>query len=50
MQLFDDELFSFDTRLVPETVKLYADLKLKHEPLSLIPPEFECPLPPLEVC
>jgi len=47
-QLFDDELFAFDTKLVPETVKLYADLKLKHEPLSLIPPEFECPLPPLE--
>jgi len=47
-QLFDDELFSFDTKLVPETVKLYSDLKLKHEPLSLIPPEFECPLPPLE--
>lgn len=47
-QLFDDNLFAFDTRLIPETVKLYEDLKLKHEPLSLIPPEFECPLPPLE--
>jgi intraflagellar transport protein 52 len=47
-QLFDDELFAFDTKLVPETVKLYKDLRLKHEPLSLIPPEFECPLPPLE--
>ena len=50
IQLFDDELFAFDTKLVPETVKLYKDLRLKHEPLSLIPPEFECPLPPLEVC
>lgn len=47
-QLFDDKLFAFDTKLIPETVKLYDDLKLKHEPLSLIPPEFECPLPPLQ--
>jgi intraflagellar transport protein 52 len=47
-KLFEDNLFAFDTNLIPETIQLYDDLKLKHEPLSLIPPEFECPLPPLE--
>ena len=45
--LFDDNLFKFDTSLIPEAVGLYAQLDVKHEPLSLIPPQFEHPLPPL---
>jgi len=47
-QLFDDTLFKFDTNLIPEAVALYAQLNVKHEPLSLIPPQFETPLPPLQ--
>lgn len=46
-KLFDDKLFKFDTSLIPECVKLYKQMGVKHEPLSLIPPQFECPLPPL---
>mmetsp|Transcript_7828 Transcript_7828/g.14176 ORF Transcript_7828/g.14176 Transcript_7828/m.14176 type:complete len:515 (+) Transcript_7828:18-1562(+) len=47
-QLFNDTLFKFDTSKIPEAVKLYDTLNVKHEPLSLIPPQFECPLPPLQ--
>jgi len=46
-ELFDDQLFKFDTNLIPDAVKLYETLKVKHEPLSLIPPLFETPLPTL---
>jgi len=45
--MFDDQLFKFDTNLIPDSVKIYDTLKVKHEPLSLIPPQFETPLPPL---
>jgi hypothetical protein len=44
-QLFNDSLFKFDTNLIPEAVKLYEALGVKHEPLTLIAPQFECPLP-----
>lgn len=47
-RLFDDSLFKFDTSLIPEALNLYRDLNVKHEPLTLIPPQFECPLPPLK--
>merc|ERR1711988_1832505 len=46
-RLFNDSLFKFDTNLIPEAVALYEQIGVKHEPLSLIPPQFECPLPPL---
>jgi len=46
-KLFNDQLFRFDTDLIPEAVALYEQLGVKHENLSLIPPEFECPQPPL---
>ncbi|OQS01756.1 Intraflagellar Transport Protein 52 [Achlya hypogyna] len=47
-KLFDNSLFKFDTSLIPEAVALFKDLGVKHEPLTLIPPQFECPLPPLK--
>lgn len=47
-QLFDDGLFKFDTDLIPEGVKLYQQLGVKHEPLTLIPPQFETPMPSLQ--
>eukprot|EP00753_Platysulcus_tardus_P021353 PLAT8862.1.p1 GENE.PLAT8862.1~~PLAT8862.1.p1 ORF type:complete len:500 (+),score=264.86 PLAT8862.1:89-1588(+) len=46
--LFDDTLFAYDTNIVPEAVALYEQLAIKHEPLTLIPPQFECPQPPLQ--
>jgi intraflagellar transport protein 52 len=47
MKVFDETLFGFNTKLIPETVKLFDQLNVKHEPLTLIPPQFELPLPPL---
>lgn len=47
-QLFDHELFKYSTDVIPEAVKLYSKLNVKHEALSLIPPQFEVPLPPLQ--
>lgn len=46
--LFDDMLFKFDTSLIPEAISLYDKLNVKKSPLSLIPPQFETPLPPLQ--
>jgi len=46
--LFDPTLFKYDTHLIPEAVRLYERLNVRHEPLSLIPPQFEVPLPPLQ--
>lgn len=36
--LFTNNLYKFDTDLVPETIDLYKTLNVKHEPLTLIPP------------
>ncbi|KAH8072443.1 hypothetical protein JL721_3718 [Aureococcus anophagefferens] len=47
-RLFNDALFRFDTDVIPEVVALYEQLHVKHEALSLIPPSFEYPLPPLQ--
>jgi intraflagellar transport protein 52 len=49
-KLFDCNLvlFAFDTSLVPEAVQLYERLRVKHEPLRFIAPQFEAPLPPLQ--
>jgi len=47
-QLFDDGLYKFDTDLIPESVKLYKQLGVKHEPITLIAPQFETPMPALQ--
>lgn len=46
-KLFDTNLFKFDTSLIPESVALYEKLDVKHDPLTLIVPQFEVPLPAL---
>lgn len=46
-KLFDLKLFGFSPLMTPEAVALFGKLGVKHEPLTLIPPQFECPLPPL---
>ena len=45
-QLYDTKLFKFDTDLVPEVIATYQKLDVKYEPLTLIHPEFQTPLPP----
>lgn len=47
-QLFDVKPFQFDSTLIPESISLYDKLDIKHDQLSLIQPQFECPLPPLQ--
>lgn len=47
-KLFSQNLFEFDTDLVPEAIQLYKDLEVKHEHLTLIPPTFETPMPGLQ--
>ena len=44
---FELNMFGFDTSLIPQSVKLYGTLGVPHDPLTLIPPQFECPLPKL---
>jgi intraflagellar transport protein 52 len=46
-RLFDMNMFRFDTDLIPLTIKIYKQVGVPHEPLTLIPPQFECPLPKL---
>jgi intraflagellar transport protein 52 len=45
--LFNERLYKFDTDLIPEALQLYESLGVKHEPLTLIPPQFETPMPSL---
>ncbi len=47
-RLFNTRLFSISTSLVPSAIKAYEELNVKHEPLKLITPQFETPLPPLQ--
>ncbi len=42
-------LFKFDNDLVPEALELYERLNVKHDALTIIPPQFETPLPPLQL-
>ena len=46
--LFNERLYKFDTDLIPEAIKLYTQVGVKHEPLTLIPPQFETPMPALQ--
>lgn len=45
--LFNERLYKFDTDLIPECLDLYKNVGVKHEPLTLIPPQFETPMPAL---
>lgn len=46
--LFDHNLYKYDTDLIPDAVGLYKRLNIKHKTLSLIAPQFDVPLPPLQ--
>lgn len=45
--LFNDKVYKFDTDLIPEAIKLFDTLSVKHEALTLIPPQFDTPMPSL---
>ncbi|KFP81905.1 Intraflagellar transport protein 52, partial [Apaloderma vittatum] len=47
-KLFDTSLYELDTTALPAVIKAYEELNVKHEPLTLIEPQFETPLPPLQ--
>ncbi|KAK5647266.1 hypothetical protein RI129_002158 [Pyrocoelia pectoralis] len=47
-KLFDHKMYSMNTDFVPQSVKLYDKLGVKHQTLKLISPNFEAPLPPLQ--
>lgn len=42
--MFETDLFKYDFELVPEVTSLFAKMEVKHEPLTLIVPQFETPL------
>jgi intraflagellar transport protein 52 len=46
--LFRDSLHRLSTDMIPEVTAAYKRLEVDHKPLSLIPPEFDTPLPPLQ--
>lgn len=47
-RLFNSRLFSISTIAVPRSINSCKELGVKHEPLRLITPQFETPLPPLQ--
>ncbi|XP_047001850.1 intraflagellar transport protein 52 homolog [Schistocerca americana] len=47
-KLFDQRLFSIHTGIVADAIEAYNQLNVKHEPLRLITPQFETPLPFLQ--
>eukprot|EP01116_Phalansterium_solitarium_P020480 TRINITY_DN6061_c0_g1_i1.p1 TRINITY_DN6061_c0_g1~~TRINITY_DN6061_c0_g1_i1.p1 ORF type:complete len:446 (-),score=156.17 TRINITY_DN6061_c0_g1_i1:213-1550(-) len=46
-QMFDETTFKFDTHHIPDVMTVYQELGVKHDALTLIPPQFDVPLPPL---
>lgn len=48
MKLFKRHFYSINMNLLPEVIKAYEELGVKHEPLTLIAPHFETPLPPTQ--
>ncbi|KAL2713503.1 intraflagellar transport protein 52 [Vespula squamosa] len=47
-KLFKHHFYSINLNMVPAAIKAYETLGVKHEPLTLIPPHFEAPLPPTQ--
>ena len=42
--MFDTSLYKVNFDLLPESIKLYDKLQVKHEPLKLISPIFDTPM------
>ena len=48
-ELFDKTMLKLDISAIPKVMKLYGQLGIKREPLSIVEPRFETPIPPLEM-
>lgn len=48
-KLFKYDLYSINLNMVPMCIQAYDHLGVKHEPLNLIRPQFESPLPPIQI-
>lgn len=46
--LFDLSIYQLDTTCLPKVIKAHEELNVKHEPLQLVQPQFEMPLPALQ--
>ena len=46
-KLFDASLYSLDLSMLPACLRAFRELSVPHDPLTLIAPQFETPLPPL---
>ncbi|CAF1073908.1 unnamed protein product [Adineta steineri] len=47
-KLLDTQLYNLDLTLIPKMIRAYEELQMKHEPLTLIKPQFEVPMPSLK--
>ncbi|XP_062507358.1 intraflagellar transport protein 52 homolog [Corticium candelabrum] len=46
-KLFDMKTYQLDITLLPDAIRTFDELRVKHDTLTLIQPQFETPLPPL---
>lgn len=46
--LFNQSLYQLDSSVLPDIIKAYDELHTKHDVLTLISPQFDAPLPPLQ--
>ena len=47
--LLCNDLYGLHNDYVPDVIDLYKRLNVPYEPLSLVEPHFECPLPPMRM-
>lgn len=48
-KMFNMRLHSINNDLLPNVIELYKQLNVQYEPLKIIKPQFEIPLPPLQL-
>lgn len=48
-KLFDMALYSINNDLLRDVINTYEKLDVQYEPLKIIKPQFEIPLPPLQL-
>ncbi|KAI6655623.1 hypothetical protein LOD99_2121 [Oopsacas minuta] len=46
-RLYNHSLYTLDSSVLPNVLEAYKEFQIKHEPLQLISPQFEAPLPSL---
>uniref|UniRef100_A0A914Z0J0 Uncharacterized protein n=1 Tax=Panagrolaimus superbus TaxID=310955 RepID=A0A914Z0J0_9BILA len=48
MKAFDSSLYALDLDLWPEVIRAYEKVNVPYEPLTIVKPSLEVPLPPLQ--